>query len=337
MDDTGLQSALNQLPQDLEQPVTPVPPAPQPPAPPPPPVPPEQPATQKPPGKLALNVKKNGLKIAGGALMFLLLLGGAWFGTKEVQKRQIVEKRATPGPPPAGCAITPPTNLTITNITANSAALNWTPGTGGNYVKLFVSSASGSPTTDCGRLPNKTTDSICVANENGKPIGNDPNHADIPAVPSTYQVTGMTPNTTYYWRIMMWKESGCDYAAPISSFTTTSLSPSPSPSPGTSPSPSPSPSPSISCTDLTSNKVAPAMGDTVNFTCKANFSAAAPVAIFRHNVNGGSFVESATLPLNAAGEAGLSLAIDKNGDWLVQCRVCTDSTATTCTAWGLAQ
>lgn len=78
------------------------------------------------------------------------------------------------------------------------------------------------------------------------------------------------------------------------------------------------------------------MGDTVNFTCKANFSAAAPVAIFRHNVNGGSFVESATLPLNAAGEAGLSLPIDQTGDWEVQCRVCTDSTATICTDWGQA-
>lgn len=117
--------------------------------------------------------------------------------------------------------------------------------------------------------------------------------------------------------------------------TAAAVLPGPSPSPGVSP--SPSPSPSVSCIDLTSNKTAPTMGDTVNFTCKADFSAAAPVAIFRHNISGGSYTESAQLPLNSSGEAGYSLTVNQTGNWSVQCRVCTDSTATTCTAWGQAQ
>lgn len=123
--------------------------------------------------------------------------------------------------------------------------------------------------------------------------------------------------------------SGCDQEA-----TAAEVLPGPSPSPGVSP--SPSPSPNVSCIDLTSNKTAPTMGDTVNFTCKADFSAAAPVAIFRHNISGGSYTESAQLPLNSSGEAGYSLTVNQTGNWSVQCRVCTDSTATTCTAWGQA-
>lgn len=164
---------------------------------------------------------------ASGSAKFLLSLValfiltiGVLAGVILTQNTQDIRKEATPGDPPPGCNINPPTNINVTNITATTATLNWTPGTGGNYIKLWVSSNS-NPTIDCLRLPNKVTDSICVANENGRLINGDSNHADIPAVPSTYQVTGMSPNTTYYWRIMMWKESGCDYAAPTISFTTT--------------------------------------------------------------------------------------------------------------------
>ncbi|KKT46632.1 MAG: hypothetical protein UW37_C0020G0009 [Candidatus Gottesmanbacteria bacterium GW2011_GWA2_44_17] len=262
--------------------------------------------------------------------MLSLLIAGGSFGFQEMQKRQIVEKRATPGDPPPGCNITPPTNVRVTNIAGTTATLKWNPGTGGNYVKLFVSTSS-DPTGNCNRLPNKQTDKHCVVNENGKLINGDPNHADIPAVPSEYAITGMQPSIKYYVRMMMWKESGCDYAAPIISFTTEP------------PSPSPSPSPSTSCVDLTKNKATPTMGDTVNFTCEANFTPSAaisPVAYFRYstdngatftNVGSGVAVNSTTL------KASQDVLINKVGDWEVQCRVCTDSTATACTAWGLAQ
>lgn len=167
-------------------------------------------------------------------LLFLALIAVWQYGRIQVE----APVAATPGPPPAGCEITPPTNLNITNIAANTATLNWTPGSGGNYVKVWVSTSS-DPTGNCNRLPNKTTDSVCVVNENGVAQGNDPNHANIPATPGSYNITGMQPNTTYYIRMMQWKESGCDYAAPVISFvtgsggTTASPTPSPLPSPAT--------------------------------------------------------------------------------------------------------
>ena len=119
-----------------------------------------------------------------------------------------------------------------------------------------------------------------------------------------------------------------------------SPSPSPSASPGVSPSPSPSPSPSASCVDLTSNKTAPTMGDMVTFTCQgANFSSAAPVAQFRTSYNGGATFNTpaSPKPINlTTNQATEQFTISQTGDWEVQCRVCTDSTTTTCTAWGLA-
>ena len=123
------------------------------------------------------------------------------------------------------CKITPPKGLKITNITGTSATLSWTPGTGGNYIKLWVSSnPKGNPTDDCGRLPSRKTDAVCVANENTDYY--------LKAVPSTYKVTGMKPNTKYYWRLIMWKQSGCDQEAPTVSFTTTAITPTLTPTPG---------------------------------------------------------------------------------------------------------
>ena len=96
MDDSGLQSALNQLPQNLEQPVTPPPvqTVPSTPTPPTPPLPPETPQTTPAPGGVTKTVKKHGKKFIVGALMLLLLAGGAWFGVTEVQKRQTAEQQA---------------------------------------------------------------------------------------------------------------------------------------------------------------------------------------------------------------------------------------------------
>lgn len=109
------------------------------------------------------------------------------------------------------CAITAASNFVVQNITGTSAMLTWTPGTGGNYVKLWVSKSS-SPVTDCGRLPSKTTDASCVANEN--------TDYALTAVPSSYQLNNLTPNTNYYYTVMMWKLSGCDAGGGVLSFKT---------------------------------------------------------------------------------------------------------------------
>lgn len=127
--------------------------------------------------------------------------------------------------------------------------------------------------------------------------------------------------------------SGCDQEA-----TAAEVLPSPSPSPGVSP--SPSPSPSLACVDLTKNTDSPKMGDTVTFTCQGvNFSSAAPVAQFRTSFNGGTTFNNpaSPKPINlTTGKATEQFIVSQTGDWEVQCRVCTDNTTTTCTAWGKA-
>jgi hypothetical protein len=116
------------------------------------------------------------------------------------------------------CSATGATGLMIQSISSNSAVLKWTPGVG-NYTKHWVSTSS-DPTGACNPLPNKTTNATCVVNENGSLVGGDSNHADIPASTTTWRVNNLAPNTTYYWRMMMWVTSGCDSASPTTSFKT---------------------------------------------------------------------------------------------------------------------
>ena len=101
---------------------------------------------------------------------------------------------------------------------------------------------------------------------------------------------------------------------------------------------SPSPNPTISCTDLTKDKTTPTMGDTVTFTCEANFNAVSPVAFFAHKIGVGNFTFDPTAyPINSTTKkANKQMTINQVGDWNVQCRVCTDSSQTTCTVWGQA-
>ncbi len=81
------------------------------------------------------------------------------------------------------------------------------------------------------------------------------------------------------------------------------------------------------------------LDDTVRFTCAgANFSSASPVAYFRYSIDG---VVQATeispaIALDANGKAAHDITIDQAGDWLVQCKVCTDNTEADCTEWGKA-
>ena len=74
-------------------------------------------------------------------------------------------------------------------------------------------------------------------------------------------------------------------------------------------------------------------GTTETFSCEANFSAVNPVAFFRYNVDGGAYNTSPVVSLSGT-TATYDIPIDEYGVWEVQCRVCTDSTATDCTEWG---
>lgn len=86
MDDNGLQTPASKIDEALDT-LPPVPPLPQ--------VLVEEPKIEPPKGKFKTGVKKNGLKLAGGALALVLLVGGAIFGVSEVQKRQVVIQETT--------------------------------------------------------------------------------------------------------------------------------------------------------------------------------------------------------------------------------------------------
>lgn len=102
----------------------------------------------------------------------------------------------------------------------------------------------------------------------------------------------------------------------------------------------------MSCVDLTKNIVAPKLNDTVTFTCQgANFSSAAPVAQFRTNLGGATFLKPFKPIALVNNQATTQIPISAVGNWLVQCRVCTDydhtivdnnDTNTYCTNWGQA-
>jgi hypothetical protein len=78
-------------------------------------------------------------------------------------------------------------------------------------------------------------------------------------------------------------------------------------------------------------------GETETFSCEASFSAVEPVAFFRYNIDGGTYTESAAIPISSnTNRASYEIEINQYGDWLVQCRVCSDETATDCTEWGQA-
>lgn len=94
----------------------------------------------------------------------------------------------------------------------------------------------------------------------------------------------------------------------------------------------------LACVDLTSSNSAPTLGDTVALTCEAKFSAVNRVAFFRHNVDGGTYTESAAVNINSTtNTATYNLTLDQTGSWNTQCRVCTSAAATSCTTWGQAQ
>lgn len=104
------------------------------------------------------------------------------------------------------CAATAPTNLTVENISGTSVKLKWTAGGGGNETRLWVS---------------KNTDPVggCTNGGAANCITNDQKFA---LTTTEFVVTGLVPNTKYYWRLMTSAAPGCDSSTSVLNFTTTS-------------------------------------------------------------------------------------------------------------------
>jgi len=92
--------------------------------------------------------------------------------------------------------------------------------------------------------------------------------------------------------------------------------------------------PDALCDSLTGGSGA-THGTTETFTCSASFSATSPVAYFHHSVNDTMIATSSAVAIDSTtNQATYDITLDQYGDWEVQCKVCTDSTASSCTSWG---
>ena len=111
------------------------------------------------------------------------------------------------------CNITGPTNMTTESISGNSQKLKWKNGQGG-MTRIWVSKHA-NPTANCsGNDGNK---SLCVLDDKRIEDGSE-----------EYILTNLEPNTTYYWRLMTWKESGCDAGSNVFNFKTSNSTCTPS-------------------------------------------------------------------------------------------------------------
>ena len=83
----------------------------------------------------------------------------------------------------------------------------------------------------------------------------------------------------------------------------------------------------LSCIDLTSSVANPVVGQSVTATCYGRFSSTttSPVAQFGVNLNGTLLGVSGAIPL-VAGEARYTTTVPQEGNYLVQCQICTDAT-----------
>ena len=95
---------------------------------------------------------------------------------------------------------------------------------------------------------------------------------------------------------------------------------------------------SLSCTSLTSNIASPVVGQSITGTCRGSVpsSATSPVARFAVTLNGTVLGASESIPLNSAGTASYTATVPQQGNYLVQCQICTDSTLSNCTTMGQA-
>lgn len=103
----------------------------------------------------------------------------------------------------AACDAKAPTGGTTESLTETSTIIKWTGGTGGK-LRLWVSTDP-NPTSTC-----SATSTSCVVNDKELTIDT-----------TQYELTGLKPNTKYYWRIMAWTREGCDSGGATYNFTTT--------------------------------------------------------------------------------------------------------------------
>ncbi|EKE06361.1 MAG: hypothetical protein ACD_19C00016G0034 [uncultured bacterium] len=94
----------------------------------------------------------------------------------------------------------------------------------------------------------------------------------------------------------------------------------------------------LSCEGLTTNVANPVVGQSVTGTCHGTFSSSvtSPVARFGVSLNGTLLGVSGAVLLNSAGTASYTTVVPQEGNYLVQCQICTDSTLANCTTMGQA-
>jgi len=306
------------------------------------PIPTEEVKIKKPKGKL----KKNAKKIVGGVLVLALLVGGGYgvyLTRKTAEEKQVVESEAVAGGPTWGKACQKRSKKECSNCVAVGVRCVWDrnqrrckerktagcrpagdpsnyPGPGAG-IKIV-----GNCPTDCtGTLWDHWLYSKCVGTKKCEVWVRDCKGTGNCAGLGVERVRG-------------------DTCVSDPSCRTTSASPEPTPTPTPSPSVSPSPSPSpgseLSCVELRSDTDPIEYGNLVTFTCEGSFSSVtAPVAYFKYSVDDGAsytVLPSAYAIDLVTNTATMSMEIDQYGEWRVQCRVCEDNTAASCTTWGQA-
>ena len=175
------------------------------------------------------------------------------------------------------CQAAPPTGFSVEQVSSTSVILKWTPGTGGTKTRLWVST-NVEPTGNCalGGAAN------CIVNDQA-----------LLMTTSQHELTNLTPNTKYYWRLMTWQVEGCDAGSAVMNFTTSqvivatstpSVTAIATATPTRTPTPTPTPTPTATSTG--SNKTAT---PTSISTTVANASATSTATTFPVPETGADF------------------------------------------------
>lgn len=98
------------------------------------------------------------------------------------------------------CSQTAPTGLASTSTSATSATLTWTPGTGGAYQSLWVSTNS-DPQAGCAGSQGGTA--TC-------PVRKDAGTSPLDSAQNTFTISNLlTPNTLYHWAVQNVQDADC--------------------------------------------------------------------------------------------------------------------------------
>lgn len=269
--------------------------------------------------------KKFPAMAVAGALSLMLLIGGVVYLSRQlVQQRQVAEQQAEEGPcseSGASCNYPPGFSSCGEWECAQKEGCKWTSGNRCQRDEGPRKCPNGQP-----KICSDPPEYSCVNCGGANWTPNSVKQCILDNWPSK-------PAGVCSPGVIKFQQCSCDLASP---------SPTPSPSPDVSPGPSPSPVVGLACVDLTKDTAAPKVGDAVTFTCESSAATGmSPVAFFRYSTdNGVNF--SGAVPVAGIGvnptthKASYDITIDKTGDWEVQCRVCTDSSAASCTDWGQA-